>query len=100
MFKLMGYEEKKGEFTDKSTGEVKTYHNYDLHYVTDEKDGVKGFFCDSARAKAADLQLKGCKTLDDALNKEVYLIADLTAKVDEEGKSRMMIKTIVCLVAV
>lgn len=97
MFKLMGYEEKKGSFTNKDTGELVQYHNIDLHYVTDEKEGVKGLFCDSARAKAADLQLKNCKTLDDALNKECYLIADLTAKVDEEGKSRMMIKSIVCL---
>ena len=97
MVKLLGYEEKKGSFTNKDTGEVVEYHNIDLHYVTDEKEGIKGYFCDCATAKAADLTVRGAKDLDGALNKEVYLLHDLTAKTDKDGKTRPLIKTVVVL---
>ena len=97
MYKLIGYQKKEGSFTNKDTGELVEYNNIDLFYVTDEKDGVKGLFCDSARAKADELKFTGCKTLDEALNKEVYLIADLTAKADENGRSRLTVaRLVVC----
>ncbi len=97
MYKLIGYQQKKGNFTNKDTGELVEYNNVELFYCTDEKPGVKGLFCDSARAKMDDLKFTGCKSLDEALNKDCYLIADLTAKADEEGKTRMLVSRIVVL---
>ena len=95
MYKLVGYQEKKGNFTNKETGEVVEYHKYDLFYITDEKPEIKGFFADSASANAKDLRIRGAKTLDECLNKEVYLIADLTARTDENGKARLNVSNIV-----
>ena len=95
MYKLIGYQEKKGKFLNKETGEQVDYHKYDLFYVTDEKEGVKGFCADCASASAKDLRIKGAKTLDECLNKEVYLIADLTARTDENGKARLNVSNIV-----
>lgn len=95
MYKLVGYQEKKGNFTNKETGEVVEYHNYELFYVTDEKPDVKGCYADSATAKAKDLRIKGAKTLEECLGKEVYLIADLTARTDEQGRARLNVSSIV-----
>lgn len=97
MYKLLGYERKTGEFTNKETGEIVKYDNYDLFYVTDEKENVKGLYCDSARAKVDELKLTGAKDLDEALDKEVYLMVDLTAKTDENGRARLNVGRIVVL---
>ena len=99
MYKLIGYERKQGSFTHKDSGEIVEYDNYELFYVTDEKrsDNMKGLFCDSARAKVADLKFSGCKNIDEALNKEVYFIVDLTAKADENGRARLNVDRIVVL---
>lgn len=95
MYKLLGYEQKQGTFTNKDTGEVIQYNNVDLHYVTDEKQKVKGLFCDSVKAKMDELQFTNAKSLDECLNKEIYLIFDPTQKTDENGKTRMMVARIV-----
>ena len=96
MFKFVGYEEKKGMLpVDEKTGEVKEYHNYDLHFVTDEKDGVTGHAVFSGKARAADLKLTGAKELKELIGKDVYPITDLTARKDEEGKVRQMIVRLV-----
>jgi hypothetical protein len=102
MFKLVGYEEKKGTLpVDEKTGEVKEYHNYDLHFLTDEKtdekNGVFGLTTFSGKARAADLKLTGAKELKELFGKEVYPITDLTARKDEEGKVRQMIIRLVAV---
>lgn len=97
MFKIIGYERKQGQFPNKETGEIVKYDNYELYYVTDEKDNLKGLFADGARAKAEELQIIGAKDLDEALNKEVYLISDLLAKPDENGRVRVNINKIVVI---
>lgn len=97
MFKLMGYERKTGSFPNKQTGEVVEYDNYVLHYQTDEKKGVKGLYCDNADAKAENLIIAGAKSIDECIGKEVALVADLTAKTDNEGKARIQISKILVL---
>lgn len=97
MFKLVGYERKTGSFPNKETGEIINYDNYDLFYVADaaEKPGVVGMFCDCVPAKADKLKITGAKTLDELLNQPVILVQDLTAKVDEFGKSKVSISRII-----
>ena len=102
MLKLMGYEIRKGSFTNKSTGELVEYNNVTLHYQTDEKKSVKGLFCDNADAKMDDLQIIDVKTgknvtLDDCVNKDVILATDMTAKTDNEGKARLQVGKIYLL---
>ena len=96
MFKLVGYERKQGSFVNKETGEKVEYDNYDLFCVADaaEKPGVVGMFCDSYPAKADKLKITGAKSLDELINKPVVLVQDLTAKVDEFGKSKVSIARI------
>ena len=67
MFKFVGYEEKKGNIVDEKTGEVKEYHNYDLHFVTDEKANVVGHATFTGKARAADLKLTGAKELKELI---------------------------------
>ena len=97
MFKLVGYERKQGSFVNKETGEKVEYDNYDLFYVADaaEKPGVVGMFCDCVPAKADKLKITGAKSLDELINKPVILVQDLTAKVDEFGKSKVSIARII-----
>ena len=97
MFKLVGYERKQGSFVNKETGEKIEYDNYDLYYVADaaEKQGVVGMFCDSAPAKADKLKITGAKSLDELIAQPVILVQDLTAKVDEYGKSKVSIARII-----
>lgn len=101
MFKLVGYEEKKGTIVDEKTGEVKEYHNYDLHFLTDEKtdekNGVFGLTTFAGKSRASDLKLTGAKELKELINKEVYPITDMTARKDEEGKVRQMIVRLVAV---
>ena len=96
MFKFVGYEEKKGTLPpDERTGEVKEYHNYDLHFVTDEKSDVVGLSVFTGKARAADLKFTGAEELKELINKEVYPITDMTARKDEDGKVRQMIVRLV-----
>lgn len=98
MFRLVGYEEKKGTLPpDKETGEVKEYHNFDLHFLTDEKSEVVGHATFTGKARASDLKLTGAKELKELIGKEVYPITDMTARKDEEGKVRQMIVRLVAV---
>lgn len=97
MFRFVGYEEKKGSFTNKETGEVVEYHNYDLHFLSDEKKEAVGHIVFTGKAKADDLQLTGAKELKELIGKEVYPITDMVAKKDEEGKVRQMIVRLVAV---
>ena len=97
MIRLVGYERKTGSMPNKQTGEVISWDNYVLHYITDERPEVKGVYADNVTAKADSLQLTGCKTIDEALNKQVMFGMDMTAKVDAEGKSKLNVNRIVVL---
>ena len=97
MIKLIGYERKQGSMTDTKTGELIEWDKYVLHYVTDERPEVKGYFADNVEAKADGLQLHGCKTLDEALNKQVMFGMDMTAKTDANGKTKINVNRIVVL---
>lgn len=95
MIRLVGYQQKKGNFTQKETGELVEYDNTELYYTTDEKSEVKGVYADSAKAKTEQLKIIGAKTLDDAIGKEVYLIVDVTTRTDKDDKARLNIGKIV-----
>lgn len=95
MFKFIGYQQKEGNFPNKETGEIVEYKNTDLYFVTDEKEGVTGLSAIVSKAKSDELKLIGAKSLDEALNKEVYVITDLTAKTDEKGKARVFVSKLV-----
>ena len=97
MIKLIGYERKTGNMTDQKTGEVIEWDNYNLHYVTDERSEVKGLFADNVTAKVEGLQLIGCKSIEEALNKQVMFAIDMTSKVDAMGKAKINVNKIVVL---
>lgn len=97
MIKLVGYERKTGNMVNKQTAEVIEWDNYVLHYITDERPEVKGVFADNVTAKVEGLQLHGCKTIDEALNKQVMFGMDMTAKIDAEGKGKLNVNRIVVL---
>lgn len=98
MFKFVGFEEKKGNLPpDERTGEVREYHNYDLHFITDEKSDVVGHAVFTGKARASDLKLTGAKELKDLIGKDVYPITDMTSRKDEEGKVRQMIVRLVAV---
>lgn len=91
---------------DKSTGEIVEetldYNNVMLYYRTNdrpydpEKDrGVKGWFCESAKANADNLQIIGAKSLDDLLGKNVLFSIDMTKRPDRMGKLTATILAIV-----
>ena len=97
MFKFVGYERKQGSFVNKETGEKVEYDNVELYVTGDatEKPGVVGMFCDSFPAKMEKLKITGAKSLDELIGKPVILVQDLTAKVDEFGKSKVSIARII-----
>ncbi len=91
---LKGYEVKKGSFTNEKTGELVEYNNVDLHFMSNENEKCKGFFCDNVPAKMDDLKFTGAKNLDECLEHEVYFVMDPTAKVDANGKSKLLVDRI------
>ena len=95
MQKLIGFTQKKGNFTNKDTGELVEYDNTELYLLTDEKEGVTGLMPIVARAKSDQLKIINAKNLDEAINKEVYAIVDMTNKTDENGRTRMLVSKLV-----
>lgn len=95
MYKLIGFLKKEGNFLNKDSGEMIEYNNTELYLITDEKEDVVGLTPIAAKAKTEELQLIGAKDLNEALNKEVYPITDLTAKPDENGRMRMLVNKLV-----
>lgn len=93
--KLIGYRKREGNFTNKDTGELVKYNNLELFYTSDEEPDVKGEMCDVAKAKTDELKITGAKNIDECIGKEVYLIADLSGKSDENGRKRLNIARIV-----
>ncbi len=74
MIKLVGYQQKKGTFTNEKTGEVIEYDNYELYCMTDEDEKVKGLMTVTHKIKAEELVIKGAKDLDELINKEIDLV--------------------------
>ena len=97
MIKLIGYERKTGSMPNEKTGELIEWDKYILHYTTDEKAEVKGLFADNVEADPKKLQLIGCKTIDEALQKQVMFGIDMTAKIDASGKGKINVNRIVVL---
>lgn len=97
MIKLIGYERKTGNMTDKETGERIEWDNYLLHYVTDERPEVKGLFADNVTAKVDGLQILNAKSIDEALNKQVIFAIDMTSKIGADGKGKINVNKIVVL---
>ena len=71
------------------------YDKTELYLITDEKEGVKGFMPATASAQNDTFKIIGAKTLEEAINKEVYVITDLTAKPDENGRMRLNVQKLV-----
>lgn len=76
---LKGYERKTGSFTNKITGENIEYDNYVIHYVTDEREEVTGWYAQNIKCKAKSFQIVGAKSIDDLLEKEIMIVMDPTA---------------------
>ena len=95
MYKLIGFQVKKGNYPKKDTGELVEYDKTELYLITDEKEGVKGFMPATASAQNDTFKIIGVKTLEEAINKEVYVITDLTAKPDENGRMRLNVQKLV-----
>ena len=105
MIILKGYEHSKGEMStgvkmvDRNTGEVEeekiSYDNYNLHFVSNERQGVVGWYCDNVKAAVDTLQLIGGKTLADFVDKQVIFGFDMTAKPDRNGRVRPAVTSIV-----
>lgn len=84
MTKFIGYKRKKGNFTNKDTGEVVTYDNYDLYFITGSVPDIIGYYPSEYRVKGnAICQVLGFESntgdniilncLFEMLNKEVLL---------------------------
>jgi hypothetical protein len=97
MIKLVGYERKTGNMVDTKTGQLIEWDKYILHYLTDERPEVKGMFADNVEADPKKLQFMGCKTIDEALGKQVMFGTDMTAKTDANGKTKINVNRIVVL---
>lgn len=70
--KCVGYEVKKGTFTNEATGEVINYDNTLIYYTNDDVEGVTGAFCGSLKIKNPQLAkvLRGL-SVDDIVGCEI-----------------------------
>lgn len=82
---LMGYENKAGQFTNRETGELIAYDNYVLHFTSDDREEVKGWFCGSIKCKSGTFRIIGADTIDECLGKEVLMVMDMTASTPTVG---------------
>lgn len=84
MTKFIGFKRKNGNFTNKDTGEVVTYDNYDLYFITGNVPDIIGYYPSEYRVKGNVIrQVLGIEAksgddfifdiLYDMLNKEVML---------------------------
>ena len=107
MVYFAGYVRKTGTFPNKESGEIVNYDNYELSVLLcpDEFAGSSGYRASVFPAKPDKLKIIGAESLDDLLPtvgedghfvfKPVILVQDLTAKVDEFGKSKVSISRII-----
>ena len=84
MTKFIGYKRKHGKFTDKETGELVNYDNYDLYFITCDVPDIVGYYPSSYRLKKDTIRkvLRASLTADDdyilgilgdLINKEVMI---------------------------
>ena len=74
MVKVIGYEVKKGTFTNDKTGELIDYDNINLHTITDQHTNVVGCSSSVLKIKSKDFeQITGHKTPNDLIDREVTL---------------------------
>lgn len=70
----VGYEKRVGTFTDKETKKTIEYDNVLLHVLHSDSANVVGQSCEVVKVNSRRATFKGCKTLDDLIGKEIYLI--------------------------
>ena len=72
MIKVVGYEKKKGSFTNQQTGEVIVYDNVILYCINDHVENVQGCYVSEIKVKSSDFA-KICSGYepDDLINKEI-----------------------------
>lgn len=74
MVKVIGYEVKKGTFTNDKTGEVIDYDNINLYTITDQHTNVVGCSSSVLKIKSKDFEkITGHKTPENLIEKEVTL---------------------------
>lgn len=74
MVKVIGYEIKKGTFTNDKTGELIDYDNINLHTITDQHTNVVGCSSSILKIKSKDFkQITGHESPNDLIEKEVTL---------------------------
>lgn len=74
MVKVIGYEIKKGTFTNDKTGELIDYDNINLHTITDQNTNVVGCSSSILKIKSKEFErITGHKIPNDLINKEVTL---------------------------
>lgn len=86
---LTGYEHKKGEFT--SEGRKVEYDAMVLHVISNERPEVSGWAAENVRASMSGFEVLGTvKTIEEAVDHEILLIADPTA----ESKGKLAVSKI------
>lgn len=71
MIKVVGYEKKKGLFTNQQTGEVIDYDNIILYCINDNVENVQGCYVSEIKVKRCDF-LKICgHNHDDVIDHEI-----------------------------
>lgn len=74
MVKVIGYETKKGTFSNEKTGEVIDYDNINIYTITDQNKNVVGCSSSSIKIKSKEFEaITGCKSPNDLIDKEVML---------------------------
>jgi len=84
MVRLVGYEVRQGEFEDEKTKRKVQYDSTVLHVLSDERKEVTGFAVENVKCSNEKFELIGVATLDEALEHEVFLVADPTT--EKNGK--------------
>ncbi len=72
MIKVVGFETKKGSFTNQQTGEVIDYDNLIIYYVSDLKKEVEGLYSSEIKIKSKDIKkILGDLNPSDLLDEEI-----------------------------
>ena len=72
MIKVVGFETKKGSFTNQQTGEVIDYDNLIIYYVSDLKEEVEGLYSSEIKIKSKDIKkILGDIKPSEMINKEI-----------------------------
>ena len=77
---LKGYEVKQGEFEEQGTKRTDKYNSLVLHVESNERREVVGWAVENVRCSNEKFELIGVGDMHEALEKEVYLVADPTTE--------------------